>query len=277
MKVGIHLPQYGRVAGGEAITRAAQFAEQRGFSDIWVSDHVVHPAAQDYPSPYLFDALLSLTWGAAATTEVRLGTSVLVVPMHHPLELANATSTLDALSGGRLILGVGVGWSEAEFDALDQDFATRGRRMDEALEILRASWTTDPTSFSGEHYDFADIRVQPKPAHPIDIWVGGSGPAARRRAARFGTGYQLIGLDEHTIADPVAQLREEHPDPDAFTISLRTGWDPQGMDVDRILREAEVFEAAGVQHIVSAPWRSDVDDWLRSMELLADIVGLKPR
>jgi probable F420-dependent oxidoreductase len=277
MNIGIHLPQYGRVASGEAITRAAQLAEQRGFSDIWVSDHVVHPAAQDYPSPYLFDALLTLTWGAAATSEVRLGTSVLVVPMHHPLELANATSSLDALSRGRLILGVGVGWSEAEFDALDQDFASRGRRTDEALEILQAAWTTDPTSFSGEHYAFADIRVQPKPAHPIDIWVGGSGPAARRRAARFGTGYQLIGLDEHTIAALVAQLREEHPDPDSFTISLRTGWDPQGMDVDRIRREADVFEAAGVQHIVSAPWRSDIDDWLRSMELLADLVGLVPR
>src|SRR4029079_17236727 len=113
------------------------------------------------------------------------GTSVMVVPMHHPLALANATSSLDALSGGRLILGVGVGWSEAEYDALDQDFTTRGRRMDEALEILQAAWTTDPTSFHGEFYDFTDIRVQPKPAGPIPIWVGGSGPAARRRAARF--------------------------------------------------------------------------------------------
>ena len=149
--------------------------------------------------------------------------------------------------------------------------------MDEALEILQACWSTDPTSFSGAHYELSDIRVQPKPAHPIEIWVGGSGAAARRRAARFGSGFHLIGLDEETVVAPVERLRSEHPDPDSFTISLRTGWDPQGMEVDRIRREHEAFAAAGVQHMVSAPWRSDLDEWLRSMELLADIVGLEPR
>jgi probable F420-dependent oxidoreductase len=277
VKLGIHLPQYGRVASGDAIQRAARLAEERGFADVWVSDHIVHPAAQDYPSPYLLDPLLALTWAAAVTSEVGLGTSVLVVPQYHPLWLANATWSLDALSGGRLTLGVGVGWSEAEFTALGQSFGDRGRRTDEMLEILQACWTTDPTSFSGEFYDFTDIRVQPKPAHSIDIWVGGAGAAARRRAARFGAGYQLIGLDEHTVVEPVRQLREEHPDPERFTISLRTGWDPQGMDVDRIRSERDAFEAAGVQHVVSAPWRSDTDEWLRSMELLADIVGISPR
>jgi probable F420-dependent oxidoreductase len=277
VKVGIHLPQYGRVAGPDAITRAALLAEARGFADVWVSDHIVHPAAQDYPSPYLFDPLLSLTWAAAVTEEVGLGTSVLVVPQHNPLALANATSSLDALSGGRLKLGVGVGWSEAEFDALGQGFHDRGRRMDEILEILQACWTTDPTSFSGQFYEFSDIRVQPKPAHAIDVWVGGSGPAALRRAARFGSGFQLIGLDELTVVEPARHLREAHPDADAFTLSLRTGWDPQGMETDRIVRERDAFEAAGIQHIVSAPWQKDLDGWLRSMELLADLVGLTPR
>jgi probable F420-dependent oxidoreductase len=277
LRIGIHLPQYGRVASGDAITRAARLAEERGFADVWVSDHVVHPAAQDYPSAYLFDPLLALTWAASATTEVGLGTSVLVVPQHHPLWLANATASLDALSGGRLTLGVGAGWSEAEFDALDQSFHDRGRRMDEALEIIQACWTTDPTSFAGEFYEFHDIRVQPKPAHPIDIWVGGQGAAALRRAARFGAGFQLIGLDEDSVAAPVAELRSHHPDTGSFTISLRTGWDPQGMEPDRIRRERDAFVAAGVQHIVSAPWRSGIDDWLRSMELLADLVDLEPR
>src|SRR3954454_16146781 len=268
VKFGIHLPQYGRAASASAIRDAAVAAEELGFSDVWVSDHVVRPAIQDYPSAYLFDPLLTLTWAAAVTTTVRLGTSVLVVPQYHPLWLANATSSLDALSGGRLTLGVGVGWSEAEFTALGQDFRHRGRRTDEMLEILQACWTSDPTSFSGEFYEFTDIRVQPKPARPIDVWVGGAGDAARRRAARFGAGYQLIGLDEQTVVEPVQRLRDEHPDPERFTISLRTGWDPQGMDVDRIRRERDAFEAAGVQHVVSAPWRSDADEWLRSMELL---------
>ena len=101
VKFGIHLPQYGRAASASAIRDAAVAAEELGFADVWASDHIVRPAAQDYPSAYLFDPLLTLTWAAAATTTVGLGTSVLVAPQYHPLWLANATSSLDALSGGR--------------------------------------------------------------------------------------------------------------------------------------------------------------------------------
>ncbi len=274
MRFGIHLPQFGRAAGPEAVTRAARLAEQLGFADVWVSDHVAQPASQGYPSPYLFDPLLTLTWAAAATERVELGTSVLVAAQYHPLWLANATASLDALSGGRLKLAIGVGWSEAEFEALGQDFHTRGRRTDEILQVLEACWTTDPTSYEGEHYRLEDLRVLPKPAHPIEVWIGGGSEAAYRRAARFGRGFQLIGLKPDTVAEPIARLRADHPDPASFTISLRTGWDPQGMDVDEIRREREGFEAAGVQHVVAAPWRSDTDAWLRSMELLAAAVGL---
>jgi hypothetical protein len=169
-----------------------------------------------------------------------------------------------------------VGWSEAEFDALGQDFHTRGRRTDEILEAVHACWTTDPTSHEGEFFAFDDIRVLPKPAHPIDVWVGGSSDAAFGRAKRHPwiAGFQLIGLKPDTIVDPIKRLRDEHPDADAFTISLRTGWDPQGMPPEEIAAELEQFEAAGVQHVTSAPWRSSVDEWIRSMELLADIAGL---
>ena len=272
MKIGIHLPQYGRSASGAAIRDAAVAAEELGFADVWASDHIVHPAAQDYPSPYLFDPLLTLTWAAAATRTIGIATSVLVVPQYHPLWLANATSSLDALSGGRLKLAVGVGWSEAEFNALGQDFHNRGRRTDEILEILQLCWTTDPASHRGEFYEFSDIKVQPKPAHPIEVWIGGSSAAAFGRAARFGSGFQLIGLKPDTIVEPINRLRQDHPDPDTFTIGLRTGWDPQGMDPEEILREKEGFATAGVQHVVCAPWRTDLDSWLRSMELLAELV-----
>jgi probable F420-dependent oxidoreductase len=273
MRFGIHLPQYGRTAGATSITEAARAAEALGFDDIWVSDHVVHPAAQSYPSPFLFDPFMTLAWGAAATETIGLGTSVLVVPQYHPLWLANALASLDALSGGRLKVGVGVGWSEAEFEALGQDFHNRGKRTDEMLEILRACWTDDPASFHGDFYDFTDIRVLPKPAHPIDIWVGGSGAAAHRRA-QTAAGFQLIGLKPDTVGEAVDRLRTEHPDVDAFTISLRTGWDPQGMPPEEIAAEREAFEAAGVQHVVAAPWRSTLDEWLTSMKLLAEIVGV---
>ncbi len=272
--MGIHLPQFGRAAGPDAIARAARLAEELGFDDVWVSDHVVQPADQGYPSPYLYEPFLTLGWAAAATERIGLGTSVLVAAQYPPLVLANTTASLDSLSGGRLTLAVGVGWSEAEYDALGQDFHTRGRRTDEILEALEVCWTTDPSTYEGEHVRFRDLRVLPKPAHPIEVWIGGGSEAAYRRAARFGSGFQLIGLKPDTVVEPIARLRADHPDPASFTVSLRTGWDPQGMDVDEIRREREGFEAAGVQHVVAAPWRSDLDSWLRSMELLADAVGL---
>lgn len=275
MRFGIHLPQYGRAAGGEAIAAAARLAEELGFDDVWVSDHVVQPAAQGYPSPYLFDPFTALAWAGAATTRVGLGTSVLVAAQYHPLWLANTTASLDALSGGRVKLGVGVGWSEAEFAALGQSFRDRGRRTDEILAVLRACWTTDPTSHRGEFYEFEDLRVLPKPAHPIDIWIGGGSEAAYRRAVRAdAAGFQLIGLKPDTAAGPIARLRADHPDPATFTISLRTGWDPQGMDASEIAAEREAFEAAGVQHVVAAPWRTDVPSWLESMRQLAAILGI---
>ena len=115
------------------------------------------------------------------------------------------------------------------------------------------------------------MKVQPKPAHPIPIWVGGRSEPAYRRAAQRGDGFHAIGLDPEGAARVVERVRRDRPEP-SFTISLRTGWDPQGMDPDVIRRERDEFAAAGIQHVVSAPWRSDTESWLRSMELLAELV-----
>src|SRR3954447_26827734 len=186
MLVGVHLPQYGRAAGADAITRAAKHAEDLGFADIWVSDHIVHPAAQSYPSPHLYDPLVTLTWGAAATSTIGLGTSVLVVPQHNPLELANTLASIDSLSGGRLIAGVGVGWSAEEYAALGYRFDDRGRRLDETIDFFRAAWTHDPVSFPGDSTDCAEVRFFPKPARSIPIWVGGGSEPAYRRAVTKG-------------------------------------------------------------------------------------------
>lgn len=271
LRVGIHLPQYGRVAGPAAITRAAQHAEALGFADVWVSDHTVHPAAQDYPSPHLYDPLATLTWAAAATSSVGLGTSVLVVPSHEPVGLANSLASLDALSGGRVVVGAGVGWSETEYRALGHDFATRGRRLDEALDLFRAVWTDDPVTFRGRYSQLDDVRVLPKPHRRIPVWIGGSTEAAYRRAIDKGDGFQLIGVTPDEAAPVIARLREERPD-DGFTISLRTGWDPQGMDTARISGESMAYAEVGVQHVVAAPWRRDLDAWLGSMDELAGLV-----
>ena len=270
MRVGIHLPQYGRVASAAAITRAAQHAEALGFADVWISDHVVHPAEQSYPSPYLLDPIVTLAWAAAVTESIGLGTSVLVLPQHTPLYLANALASLDRLSDGRLTIAAGVGWSAAEFAALGQGFHDRGQRTDEIIDLLRACWRDDPTSFDGAHYQLDEMRVLPKPAHDIPIWVGGSSEPAYRRAVTRGDGFQAIGLKPDTAVPVVERIRRDRPDP-SFTISLRTGWDPQGMEPDEIKRESAWFEAAGIQYVVSAPWRNNLDDWLRSMDLLAAI------
>jgi probable F420-dependent oxidoreductase len=271
MRVGIHLPQYGRVASGDAITTAARRAEDLGFADVWVSDHIVHPAEQSYPSPFLYDPIVALTWAAAATERIGLGTSVLVLPSHVPLELANQLASVDDLSGGRLTVAGGVGWSEREFDALGHGFADRGARTDEIIDMLRVVWSQDPATFEGEHISFRDIRVLPQPAHPIPIWIGGSSEPAYRRAVARGDGYQFVGIKPPDAPPIVERLRAERPGDD-FTISLRTGWDPQGMDADEIRAEADAFAEAGIQHVVAAPWQKDLDAWLRSMELLAGLV-----
>ena len=189
MRVGVHLPQYGRVAGPEAMARAARHAEELGFVDVWVSDHIVHPAAQSYPSPYLLDPLVALTWAAAVTDRIGLGTSVLVVPMHNPLELANALASLDVLSVGRLTVAVGVGWSEAEYAALGYDFHNRGARLDEAVDLFRRAWSEDPLTFHGRFTSVDDLRILPQPGRTIPIWIGGaaSPPTGGRRPGATAT------------------------------------------------------------------------------------------
>lgn len=275
MRLGIHLPQYGRAASPEAIAQIAMRAEEIGLADVWVSDHLVYPADQGYPASYLFDPLLTLGWAAAATERIGLGTSVMVVPQYHPLHLANSLASLDQLSGGRLTVGAGVGWSAAEFSALGQDFHTRGVRMDEALEIMRLVWTESPASYQGKHYQFEDIKVLPQPAHPIPIWVGGSSQPGYDRAAAVGDGYQGLSKPPEEMAKIVSDIRaklaKSRPEAE-FTFSYRTGWDPQGMDPAVIRDERDRYVEAGVEHVVSAPWRTDADAWLRSMEMLVDIV-----
>ncbi|MGE0880672.1 MAG: LLM class F420-dependent oxidoreductase [Acidimicrobiia bacterium] len=271
MKVGIHLPQFGRAAGPEAIARAAKQAEDLGYADVWVSDHIVRPAAQNYPSPMLYDPLMTLTFAAAVTERIGLGTSVLVAPQHNPLWLAKALATLDVLSKGRVVAALGAGWSKGEFDALGLPFTDRGARMDEIIDILRAAWGPDPVAFSGQFWEFDDLLVLPKPDHQIPLWIGGASDRAFRRTKEKGDGYQALGLSIESAPAMVQRVRADHPE-ESFTISLRTGWDAQGMEPDQIRREYDAWQAAGVQHVVSAPWRSSMDEWLRSVELLAEIV-----
>lgn len=270
MRFGIHLPQYGRAAAADSIARAARQAEELGFDDVWVSDHQVVPSDASYPPPYLFEPLITLTWAAAATRTVGLGTSVLILPQHAAVAVANTVASLDALAGGRFTLGVGAGWLQGEFVALGASFEDRGARMDEALDVLRSCWQSDPVSFHGRFHQLDSVRLLPKPAAPIPIWVGGHGERSYRRAVEKGDGYHGLGKTPEEMAEVVRRLRRDRPEP-TFTVSLRRGWDGLKTSEDDLRREIEAYAGAGVQHLMAAPTQRTIDDWLRSVELLARV------
>jgi probable F420-dependent oxidoreductase len=268
MRVGIHLPQIGRKAGADGIRRAAIQAEELGFADVWTSEHIITPAGAMYPpSPLFYDPVLALTWAAAYTKRVRLGTSVLVLPMRHPLPLAKELATLQNLSDGRLILGAGVGWLEAEFAALGVPFNERGRRMDEGIAMMRAVWSDDPVSFEARWVPAVidNMRMMPKPQKPIPIWIGGTSDAALKRAARH-DGWHGSRAMPSQAAPLVAKLRAERPEPD-FMLSLRAAWD--GKSEDELKTRLEGFATIGIDHVMVEPFDRELDDWLRSVERIA--------
>jgi len=268
MHFGIHLPQIGRAASSEAIRRVAQHAEELGLDDVWVSDHQVIPAAGSGLPAYLFDPLTALTWAAAATQRVGLGTSVLVVPLYSGVLLANTLASLDQLSGGRVILGAGVGWLEAEFRAAGVSIHERGARMDENLDVLRACWTEDPIRFEGRWHELRDVRMQPQPARQIPIWIGGSGEHAYRRAVERGDGFHAVRRDPAAMVSVVSRLRRDRPEPE-FTISVRCDWNGLTTESETIRRELEAYREAGVQHVMTIPVLRTLDEWLRATEHLA--------
>ena len=271
MRVGIHLPHVGRKAGPEAIRRAAIQAEELGFADAWTSEHIIIPRGAPYPpSAAFYDPVLTLTWAAAFTERIGLGTSVLVLPMRHPLPLAKELATLQNLSEGRLILGAGVGWMAAEFAALGVPFRERGRRMDEGIAMMLAVWGEDPVSFATRHIPsvIEDMRMLPQPIKPIPIWIGGSSEAALARALRL-DGWHGSRLSPADTAPIVRRLREKRPEPE-FTISLRSGWD--GKDDGALGTRLAAYREAGVEHVLVEPAERALDEWLRAVERVARAV-----
>jgi probable F420-dependent oxidoreductase len=269
MRVGIHLPHIGRKAGPEAIRRTAIQAEELGFADAWSSEHIIIPKGAPYPpSAIFYDPVLTLTWAAAFTKKIGLGTSVLVLPMRHPLPLAKELATLQNLSEGRLILGAGVGWMEAEFAGLGVPFRERGRRMDEGIAMMRAVWREDPVTFPAHHIQAVveEMRMLPHPVKPIPIWIGGSSEAALARAVRLADGWHGSRLAPEQAAPIMRRLREQRPEPE-FTISLRYGWD--GKDDDALIARLAAYGEAGVEHVLVEPAERALDDWLRAVERVA--------
>ena len=219
------------------------------------------------PSPNFWDPVLTLTWAAACTSRVRLGTSVLVLPLRHPLPLAKELATLQNLSEGRLILGGGVGWLEAEFDALGVPFKERGRRMDEGIAMMKAVWSQDPVSFDAKYIPAVihQMRSRPQPVKPIPIWIGGSSDAAMARALGL-DGWHGSRVRPEGAAEVVKRFRAVRPDDD-FTISLRININEANVDDTRAA--LGVYKEAGVQHVMAAPEDRDIETYLKTVERFA--------
>jgi probable F420-dependent oxidoreductase len=272
LRFGVHLPQTGRAATAANITRCAQQAEELGFTEVWVSDHVAVPDGMRYPPAFIIDPILTLGWAAAATTTIGLGTSVLILPYRQPVVLAKQLSSLCFLAGDRLTLGAGAGWLAGEFAAVGVPFAEREQRTDEYIDVLRACFADRPVSFEGGYVQLSQVVTLPQPSQPVPIWIGGAGPTAVRRAITKGDGWHGYTPIE-TLTAVTSELRRERPESE-FTLSNRVDWDGLRMSRDDLARAVMQQEAVGIQHVVAVPSQSNLDDWLRSVEQLAGAVGL---
>jgi probable F420-dependent oxidoreductase, Rv2161c family len=241
-------------AGPEQLRRIAETADRLGYHHLTCSEHVAVPtdAARVRGGTY-WDPLATLGFLAGLTRRIRLATNVLVLGYHHPLAVAKSYGTLDRLSGGRVVLGVGVGTLEEEFELLGAPFADRGRRADDALRALRAAWATRTPAYAGTYYRFHDLVVDPHGVQPhLPIWVGGRTARSLRRACRFGDGWVPFGLPFARIAE---LLRAAEPPPGFEVVLQPPALDPVDdpastrVHVERALDAgATIINARFVQH-----------------------------
>lgn len=245
----------------------AELCDELGFDSIWLPEHLVLPigasgspfAGQDHPpippETPVFDVFTMLGFLAGRTTHVRLGTNVYNIGLRHPFTTARAAATLDAVSGGRVELGIGASWLAAEWAATGLDFASRGRRVDEALTICRRLWTEPVVEHHGDHFDFDPVMFEPKPLQqPLPVSVGGDAPPALRRAALLGDGWlpmntPLAGIP--AALSHIGMLREAAGRTGPWTTTIMTSV-TDAADVERA-------RVAGVDRVIVAPWRRSAD------------------
>lgn len=271
MKFGV-IPPYARapIEAGEYAIAFAQMAEQYGFESVWVVEHVV--MAVEYKSIYPYDPsgrspftadvvqpdpLLWLGYVAAATRRIRLGTAVLVLPQRNPVILAKELATLDCLSGGRVELGIGMGWVREEAEAVGTDFDNRGRRADEYVRAMRTLWREPVASFKGEFVNFDQVVLRPKPVQPggVPIVVGGHSKAAARRAGRLGDGFYPLGVQGEELASLRALMAEtaraHGRDPSVIAITCGGRGD---------LATAQAYAGLGIHRLVVSAPKSDLNN-----------------
>jgi probable F420-dependent oxidoreductase len=209
MQFGVALPHFSRLASREALVATVREVEALGYDSVWTTDHVLMAADQQEPYGTILEAATTLTYVAAITERVRLGTSVIVLPQREPVLVAKQAATLDVLSNGRLILGVGAGWNQREFGFLGASFHDRGRRLDEYIQALRVLWSEPDPHFAGEFVRFGEVSFQPRPIQPggPPIWLGGGSRAALRRAATLCDGWHAVGTSVDEFEAGMSTIR----------------------------------------------------------------------
>ena len=281
MKYGVFLPVSGRAASRKTLMQAAQQAESQGYDSVWAADRLVMPWKIDTAYPYskestfivppdrpFFDTLTCLAFLAGCTETIQLGMSVMVLPYRHPLHWAKIATTIDQLSTGRLIMGVGVGWMEEEFAAMNAPFKERGAVSDEQLTLLKQLWTEEHITFRGKYYNVNDIAFNPKSYQKprVPIWVGGEGKYAQRRAGRFGDAWfpYFVRITPAELAARFEYVRtiarEAGRSPDELTLACclpieLTPDDAQQEEnylkgsVEQVIDRLQMFQKVGVTHI----------------------------
>ena len=288
MKIGYSLSNNQGMEDIQGVIDLAVGAEELGFDSVWASEHVfnvsyVYDRIGDKP---YYEPLTVLTYVAAVTSTIGLGTSVLVLPYHNPIRLAKVAATLDVLSGGRVMRGVGVGGIEEELEAVGRPFAERGAISDEMIAVMKELWTKDDPSFLGKYHSFSGMKFTPKPVQKphIPIIIGGTSKAAIRRAARSGTVWHPTALSPQALAEGMDYLNAQAvkagraPSEISVSISAAIGNTHNhnryslGEDPEEILERSQKYQEMGLERLVVSPNTRDQTQLRPIMEMLAEVV-----
>ena len=289
MDFGLSLPNFSDGASPDGIDAGAAVAERLGWSTVWTTDHVLVPASAAAEYGRIFEAVLTLAWVGARHPRVRLGTSVIVVPQRNAVLLARELATLDSLSGGRVVAGVGIGWNETEFGNLGMAdrFHVRGAYLDEAIRLWRHLWSGSGGPFRGRFHTMEDYVFEPLPVQvPIPIVIGGRAEPALRRVGAMADGYQSSATGPERYAERVPIIRAAaaaagRPMPSlAARVGVRFGpWSDEAYamhgEAHEIAAEVAKFAALGVTHLALGFGTNDADEVVARAERFArDVIPL---
>ena len=292
MKIGVTIPNNWGIEDIQQVLAFGPLAEELGFDSVWVMDHLFNNGyigERLSDKPY-YHPLATLSHLSATTHRVLLGTSVLVLPYHNPVELAKYAASLDQMSGGRVTLGVGVGAMTEEFQALGIPMRQRGSLTNECIAIMKELWTNNEASYHSRRWNFDEVKFSPKPLQKphIPLWIGGSSPGALKRAATLGDGWHPSGVSPEEYSMGRREIQDlaiaRGRDPESLLMSVRVEVEVSpgpssdraanrsrlsGVDMDEMTAGIEAYQTAGVEHIVLALNSGDVDKLKGTMEQVA--------